>query len=53
MALEIEHHCPSCDDERTFYRAAATNLHLGEKEKWGCTECGFGFVTVNGINTAE
>jgi len=29
MARELEHDCPSCETERTFYRAAATNLHPG------------------------
>lgn len=53
MASDLEHHCPDCDEEQTFYRAASTTLHLGEKTKWYCPECGFGFVTINGIDSTE
>ncbi|MFC3477045.1 DUF7838 family putative zinc beta-ribbon protein [Halobacterium litoreum] len=48
MARELDHHCPDCGQERTFYRAAATELHLGQKTKWYCPECGFGFVRIDG-----
>jgi rubredoxin len=51
MALELDHSCPVCGTERTFYRTAATTLHLGEKTKWRCPECEFGFVRVNGIDS--
>ncbi|MFB6187525.1 MAG: hypothetical protein ABEI86_11755 [Halobacteriaceae archaeon] len=48
MPSELTRDCPSCNDERDFYRAASTNLHLGLKTKWYCPECGYGFVRVNG-----
>ncbi|WP_435197290.1 hypothetical protein [Natronomonas sp. EA1] len=46
MSLEIEHDCPDCGAS-TFYRAASTTMHLGEKVKWHCTECDYGFVKIN------
>lgn len=53
MATELEHDCPECEAEQTFYRAAATNLHLGLKTKWYCSECDYGFVRVDGdINSS-
>lgn len=48
MAQELEHYCPSCGTERTFYRAASTELHLGRKIKWHCPECDYGFVQIDG-----
>ncbi len=48
MSQELVHDCPSCDTERTFYRAASTNLHLGLKTKWYCPECSWGFVRIDG-----
>jgi len=48
MSLEIEHECPQCGGTETFYRSASTTLHLGEKTKWRCTECGYGFVKIDG-----
>lgn len=51
MALEREVDCPTCEETRSFYRSAATTLHLGEKTKWRCQECGYGFVQLNGIST--
>lgn len=53
MATELAHECPTCGEERAFYRAASTTLHLGEKRKWTCTECGYGFVQINGIDSSE
>lgn len=47
MALEMERTCPVCAEARTFYRAASMNLHLGEKVKWRCSECGYSFVRVD------
>ena len=52
MALEMEHDCPVCETSRTFYRTASMNLHLGEKTKWNCPECSYGFVQVDGIDTS-
>jgi transposase-like protein len=48
MAKELTRTCPSCASERTFYLAASTNLHLGKKTKWGCPECDYGFVRIDG-----
>ncbi|MHB9286713.1 hypothetical protein ACKVMT_06695 [Halobacteriales archaeon Cl-PHB] len=48
MSLELEHHCPDCGEPRTFYRAASTEMHLGEKVKWHCPECDYGFVRIDG-----
>ncbi|WP_435346771.1 hypothetical protein [Haloarchaeobius sp. HRN-SO-5] len=54
MSLEMEHYCPDCETDRTFYRAASTLIHLGEKIKWHCPECDYGFVVVNGnVDTSE
>ncbi|MCL9816305.1 hypothetical protein [Natronocalculus amylovorans] len=52
MSLEIEHACPKCEGDQTFYRAASTMLHLGEKTKWRCTECDYGFIKINGIDSS-
>ena len=46
--MELDHHCPVCEAEKTFYRAASTTLHLGEKVKWHCPDCDYGFVRING-----
>jgi len=48
MSLEREQMCPECGEERAFYRSASTMLHLGEKVKWRCPECGYGFVRIDG-----
>jgi len=53
MAQEMERECPECDGEKTFWRVASTRLHLGEKIKWRDSDCGFSFVTVDGIDTAD
>jgi len=44
--MERDQHCPSCEADRTFGLTASTNTHLGEKAKWDCPECGYGFVTI-------
>lgn len=46
MVLELEHACPACGISHTFYRTASTRLALGEKTKWRCPECGYGFVRI-------
>lgn len=51
MSLEITHYCPSCDEEHTFYRTASTLVHLGEKTKWSCAECEYGFVKIDSIES--
>lgn len=44
MALRLA--CPSCGGLREFYLTASTHLALGEKTKWRCPECGYGFVRI-------
>lgn len=46
MSLELERYCPQCGEERTFYLSASTRIHLGEKTKWRCPECDYGFVRI-------
>lgn len=54
MALELDQYCPDCGEEKTFYRAASTHLHLGEKTKWHCPDCEYGFVRIDGdIDTSQ
>ncbi|MFB6165754.1 MAG: hypothetical protein ABEJ31_11400 [Haloarculaceae archaeon] len=48
MAMELDRYCPHCGAEKTFYRSASTTLHLGEKIKWQCPDCDYGFVTIDG-----
>jgi len=51
--MELERGCPECGEQRTFYLAASTELHLGRKRKWRCPECGYGFVRIDGeVDTA-
>ena len=52
MSLSLEHDCPECGETREFYRAASTEMHLGTKEKWGCPECEYGFVTIDSIDSS-
>ncbi|WP_201740173.1 DUF7838 family putative zinc beta-ribbon protein [Salinigranum halophilum] len=52
MSLEMEHHCPDCGEERTFWRSASTLVHLGEKVKWRCSECEYGLVRIGDIDTS-
>jgi rubredoxin len=46
MSLELDYECPTCGGTRTFYRAASTTVQLGEKVKWRCPDCGYGFVAI-------
>ena len=50
MSLSLEDDCPKCDASE-FYKAASMRIHLGIKKKWHCTDCEYGFVTINGIDT--
>ena len=47
MSLECELTCPRCDGT-TFYRAASTEINLGEKVKWRCgaEDCEYTLVTI-------
>ena len=47
MSLEMEHHCPVCGGERTFWLTASTELHLGKKTKWRCPDCDYGLVLID------
>ena len=50
----LERVCPGCESEREFYRAASTELHLGEKTKWHCPGCDYAFVRIDGdVDTGE
>lgn len=51
MSLETEHYCPRCGEEKTFWRTASTRLHLGEKTKWSCSDCDYGFVRIGDIES--
>ncbi|MFB6132836.1 MAG: hypothetical protein ABEJ44_05465 [Halanaeroarchaeum sp.] len=51
MADEMEHYCPDCGEDRTFYKTASMLVHLGEKTKWYCEECDYQIVTINGIDS--
>ncbi|WP_330630880.1 DUF7838 family putative zinc beta-ribbon protein [Halocatena halophila] len=51
MSLEIEHTCPECASVTTFYRTASTLVQLGEKTKWSCTDCDYGFVKIGEIES--
>ena len=50
MSLSLEDECPECGEDE-FYKAASTRLQLGEKKKWHCASCDYGFVTIDGIDT--
>ena len=52
MGLELERDCPECGSS-SFWRVASTRVHLGEKVKWHCNECDYGFVKIDGtVDTA-
>ena len=48
MSKTLARECPRCDAEREFFRAANTEVHIGEKVKWHCPECDHGFVRIDG-----
>jgi transposase-like protein len=48
MTATLTHYCPHCDDDREFFRAASTEVHLGTKVKWHCEDCDYGFVRIDG-----
>ncbi|WP_251342776.1 hypothetical protein [Haloplanus halophilus] len=52
MSLQMTHDCPACSNDQ-FWRTASTTLHLGEKTKWTCTECDYGLVRIDGIDSSE
>lgn len=48
MSSRLAHYCPQCGTDRSFYRVASTEVHLGTKVKWRCPECDYGFVRIDG-----
>jgi rubredoxin len=48
MSQELDAYCPVCGTDRSFWRVASTEVHLGEKVKWRCSECDYGFVRIDG-----
>jgi rubredoxin len=46
MGLELERECPECGGTN-FWLTASTLVHLGEKTKWDCTNCEYGFVKID------
>jgi transposase-like protein len=44
---KLDRHCPACDEDRTFSLWASTELHLGQKTKYHCPECEYGFVRID------
>jgi len=53
MALEKTVDCPRCEESHSFYRTAATDLHLGERSKWRCPECSYGFIEIDEVSTLD
>ncbi|GAB3690929.1 hypothetical protein GCM10028857_27780 [Salinarchaeum chitinilyticum] len=47
MSDELEHTCPDCSEEQTFWLTARTELHLGRKRKFRCEECNYGIVKID------
>jgi transposase-like protein len=43
----MERDCPECGATE-FRLIARTRLHLGEKAKFRCSECDYGFVRIDG-----
>ncbi|MFB6109456.1 MAG: hypothetical protein ABEJ60_01090 [Halodesulfurarchaeum sp.] len=44
--METSHYCPACGEERSFSLMASGQMHLGEKTKWWCEECGYELVLI-------
>ena len=49
--MERNEECPKCGGEQKFWLTASMEVHLGEKTKWRCSECNFGFIEINGVST--
>jgi len=47
MGSDLVRECPECGSSE-LYRAASTQVHLGEKVKYHCRECSYGFVRIDG-----
>jgi len=48
MGSAVESECSDCGATE-FYLAANTKIHLGEKVKYRCAECDYGFVRIDGV----
>lgn len=51
MSLETTHYCPDCEQETEFWCTASTLVHIGEKTKWRCSDCEYGFVKIGDIES--
>lgn len=51
MSLETTHYCPDCEQMTEFWRTASTLVHIGEKTKWRCSDCSYGFVRIGDIES--
>ncbi|WP_225334751.1 DUF7838 family putative zinc beta-ribbon protein [Halomicrobium urmianum] len=47
--MAVERYCPRCGEDRTFWKVASTTMHLGEKTKYRCEECNYGFVRIDDV----
>jgi rubredoxin len=47
MGLDLEHDCPECGGTE-FWLTASTLVELGEKVKYDCSNCEYGFVRIDG-----
>jgi predicted RNA-binding Zn-ribbon protein involved in translation (DUF1610 family) len=50
MSLEQTQVCPACGND-TFWRTASMRVQLGEKVKWRCTACEYGYIAIDGVTT--
>lgn len=50
MSLSLKEECPECGADE-FWKVASMRVQLGRKKKWHCTDCEYGFVTIDGIDT--
>lgn len=52
MGLDPDQKCPECGATE-FWRTASTLVTLGQKVKWQCADCEYGFVTIDStVNTS-
>jgi predicted RNA-binding Zn-ribbon protein involved in translation (DUF1610 family) len=47
MGSRLATDCPDCGSLE-FYRAADTEIHLGTKVKYRCSDCDYGIVRIDG-----
>lgn len=51
--MEMQHDCPSCEEETTFHLMASEQVHLGRKTKWYCGECDYSIVMIDDIDSTQ